>query len=204
MSLEMKKYMKDKHPDFCQVMKQCELSDHMCKLIDNNRHDYIIIIPTVIVEQLISNRKNKWWLLASYIIVFKKGGRPINGSHSCATLLKDKRRTITFNEDGKTITVDGNTIAKVDETNDRVYKADLKGVEKQKSSGTMKEVEPSLIDIENDYDPNLAAVRVNDKNVKMECVYCGRGSRSIKQEISSALTFCDVPCQMDYYMFQTV
>ena len=203
----MKEYMKERHPSFCQMMHKCKLNDIMCKTMDRKNLDYLIIIPGIITRKRINAEKDETkllLLLGPFIIIFKKGERHTSGSYSYPTLLKNKRKTITYKGDDKIEMEDG-TVAKLDKgSNGRVYEVndDLKKIEKQKSSGVMEEVEPTLIDIENEADPNLVAMKVNDTNVRMECVYCGRGHISIMKEISSALTFCNVDCQMDFYLTQ--
>ena len=142
-------------------------------------------------------------LLAPYIVVFKRDKKRRRGSSSYQTLLKDRRKTITYRDDGKIETGDG-TIAREDvESGGRVYEVeekDLEKVGKQSSNrGQMQRIEPSLIDIENEEEPNLAVVKVEDKTTQFRCVYCGIDHLSMKKEVSTRLTFCNVSCQEAFH-----
>jgi hypothetical protein len=203
---DMKAYLHAKHPTFCDILKRCGMKETMCDLLDSQRLDYLIIIPGIVALTSMTREKDTKKLvilLAPYIVVFKRDRNRRRGSRSYQTLLKNKRKTITYLDDGRIETGDG-TVAREDvESDGRVYEVedeDLEGVDKQSNArGQMQSVEPSLIDIENDEDPNLAVVKVEDKTTQFNCVYCGRGHLSMQKEVSSKLTFCNSTCQEAFH-----
>lgn len=134
-------------------------------------------------------------------MVFRKSIDCHSGSYSYQTLLKDKRATITRLDDNTIEMADG-TIAELDPDSDgRIYEVrDLQKADKQSNiQDDMQSVEPSLIDLEMDEDPNLAVVKVDDRTTQFRCIYCRHDHLSMMTETTSKRTFCNISCQESFY-----
>jgi hypothetical protein len=205
-----REYIKSNYPQLCGVMEKCGLREPMCRVICQRFLDYIIIIPNDETIEMMNKEKDVEkirCLMARYLIVFaKRCGRRYTQCHSYQTILKHHRVNIHHVDDA-TIEMGDGTVAKLDtESAGHIYQAQdankLKAVEKKANTqeGEVQSVDPTLIDIEKDEDPNLAIVRVTDQNTKFQCVYCGRGHLSMQKEETSRRTFCNLDCQKKFYV----
>jgi hypothetical protein len=198
-----KEYIKSNYPQLCGVMEKCKLRDKMCEVISHESLDYIIIVPNDETIEMMNKEKDVEkirCLMARYLIVFaRRCGRRREHCHTYHTILKDHRINIHHIDDA-TIEMQDGTVAKLDTQSDgHIYKAQAVEKVANTQEGKVQIVPPALIDIENDKDPDLDVIRVENIETKFECIYCGRGHLAMMKEATSLRTFCNRGCQKKFY-----
>jgi len=202
-----REYIKSNYPQLCGVMEKCGLRDKMCQVICHKLLDYIIIVPNDETIEMMNKEKDVEkirCLMARYLIVFtRRCGRRRAHCHTYPTILKHHRVNIEHIDDA-TLEMGDGTVAKLDtESSGHIYRAQdkLKAVKKEANTqeGQVQKVDPTLIDIDLDDDPNLRVVRVDNMSMKFECVHCGRGHLGMMKEATSLRTFCNRGCQKKFY-----